>query len=823
MQHQIRRSASCSTLFFNFDRRLDGRAWMKAAARAGMKWMGATVALALAAGAAVVPLTPAYKFAAPANVGGTAESGTATVTLSGAGTLSTIEVLTQGVANQDFTAAAGGSCAVGSSYFAGQTCTVAVSFQAKYPGLRQGAVVLLASNGSVLGSELLSATGVGSTAVFVPAVISTVAGDGQWIYHGDGGLATQSTLFLPMGGAVDGAGNLYLSDSNNQRVRLVNEATGLISTVAGNGTAGFGGDGGPATAAMLTTPTDVKLDGAGNYYIVDSGNHAIRMVNAVTGTIWTVAGVGGQSGYSGDGGPATQALLTYPSSIAFDGDHTLYIADTGNNVIRAVNLSTGIITTVAGTGVAGFGGDNGPATAALLNYPWGIALGGNGNLYVADLSNNRVRMVTPAGVISTAAGTGTRGYGGDAGPATQAELNVPAAVLVDVAGNLYVADSGNQLVRKINATTGVIETIAGMDGQSGYVGDGGPATAAQLDGPYALFLDGPGNVYIADMFHQVIRVLASNLATLGYPVMRVGHISAPEAQTIEDDGNAALSFSAYNLVSNSALDAGSTTCLLTQAVTVDQTCSLGVEFAPTSTGTLVTGSLSVATNAANSPSLVDVSGQVLAVQPTSATLTSNTNPAALGATITFAVVVSNSLPTPPTGTVKFYDGTVQIGMATLGSTGATSFSISTLATGAHGIKAVYAGDSQNAAATAPVLTENVEQPTTTALTATPNPSMAAASVTFTATVTGPTGSTVMPSGAVTFYDGATNLGQGTLNASGVATLAITDAEQRAAQHYCELRRGLIRPASQSVVLVETVAKAGRQPRWPRRTPMYMRV
>ncbi len=786
--------------------KLDGSPWVKAATRACLMLLTAVFALSPHTGAQVVPLYPAYQFAAPGGVGAAAATGTVLVTASANGSLSAIRVLTQGIPNQDFTLAAGGSCAVGTAYFTGQSCTVTVSFQPKYPGLRQGAVVLLASDGNVLGSELLEATGVGATAVFVPGMISTVAGNGQWIFRGDGGLATQSPLFLPTGGAADAAGNLILSDSNNQRIRMVNAATGMISTVAGNGTPGFGGDGGPATASLLDTPVDVKLDGAGNFYIVDSSNHAIRMVNAATGIIWTVAGIGGKSGYSGDGGLATQAHLAYPSGIAFDGDHTLYISDTGNNVIRKVNLSTGIITTVAGTGTAGFSGDGGPAISGQLNYPWGITLGGDGSLYIADLSNNRVRKVSPTGVISTVVGTGTRGYGGDSGPATLAQLNVPASVLVDVAGNLYVADSGNQLVRKVSATTGVIQTIAGYT--AGIpTGDGGPANTTSLDGPYALFLDGPGNLYIADMFHQTIRMVSSNLTALGYPVMRVGRVSAPQSVTIENDGNAALAFSAFNLVSNSALDSASTTCLLAQPIAIDQTCALGVEFAPTVTGTLVTGSLSAVSNAANSPSVIDLSGQVLSVQPTLATLTSSVNPAALGTAITFTAVVSNSLTAVPTGTVNFLDGTVQIGTAALDATGVASMSIATLATGSHTITAVYSGDSQNAAATSSALIESVRQPTTTTLTSNRNPSVAATLVTFTATVAGPVGSTVSPGGLVTFSDGATNIGQGTLNASGVATLAISTlsgGQHNITANYAGDTSDL---ASQSVVLIQTMAKA----------------
>ena len=769
--------------------------------------LGTVFSLAAVAGAQVVALKPAYKFASPASVGGAAEAGAAVVTISGSGSLNAINVLTQGVESQDFVLAAGGSCAVGMTYFAGQTCTVALNFQARYPGLRQGAVVLMASDGSVLGSQLVSATGLGPTAVFVPGMISTVAGNGQWIYRGDGGLATQSPLFLPMGEAADAAGNLYISDSNNQRIRLVNAATGIMTTVVGNGIAGFGGDGGQATSAMLNSPADVKLDGAGNLYIVDGGNHTVRMVNAATGVIWTIAGIGGDSGYSGDGGPATKAHLAYPSAVAFDGDHSLYISDTGNNAIRKVDLSTGIITTVAGTGAAGYSGDGGQATSAQLYYPWGITLGNDGSLYIADLSNNCIRKVSTTGTISTVVGNGTRGYGGDSGPATRAQLNVPASVVMDVAGNLYVADSGNQLVRKVSATNGVIQTIAGVYG-GGAIGDGVAANTTTLDGPYALFLDGPGNLYIADMFHQLIRMVAANSAALSYLEMRVNRVSAPQPEGIENDGNATLNFSGFNLVSNSALDAASTTCALSQAVPVDQTCVLGVEFAPTVTGLLVQGALSVTSNAPDSPGVVNLSGQVLSVQPTTATVTSSANPASLGTAVTFTAVVSNSLPVAATGTVVFFDGATQIGSAALNATGVAAFSTSTLTTGSHSITAVYGGDNQNAAATSPALVQSIKQLTTTALTSSLNPSVAGAAVTFTATVAGPLGSSTAPGGTVTFSDGATTLGQGTLNAAGVATVVVStlaSGQHNITANYSGDTSNL---ASQSVVLVQTVAKDG---------------
>src|ERR1017187_7871442 len=473
--------------------------------------------------AAVVPVASAYRFGASVSLGGAAEAGTATIMISGAGTLSTINVLTLGISNQDFRLGVGGSCTTGRTYFAGQICTVAVNFQPLHPGLRQGAVVLLAGDGSVLGSELLYATCVGATVVMVPVAPGRVAGNGTWIYNGDGMIAQLAALYLPMGGAADAAGNLFISDSNNHRIRRVDGNTQIISTVAGDGTPGFGGDGGPATSAMLDVPADVKLDGAGNLYIADSANQAVRMVNAATGIIQTVAGIGGRAGYSGDGGPATQALPASPDGIAFDGDHTLYISDTGNSVIRKVDLTTGIITTIAGTGTAGFSGDGGPATSAQLNYPWGISLGSEGSLYIADFSNNRIRMLSPAGILSTIAGTGELGFAGDNGPATAALLNVPAGVAVDVAGNVFIADSGNSLVREVNVNTGVISSHSGN--VTGYPDLwGAPLNSGGFDGPYALFFDGSGNLYVGDMFHQEIRIVPTANVTLLYPTMREGGV-----------------------------------------------------------------------------------------------------------------------------------------------------------------------------------------------------------------------------------------------------------------------------------------------------------
>lgn len=337
-------------------------------------------------------------------------------------------------------------------------------------------------------------------------IISTMVGPG---FSGDGGLVASARLSSPNYVAFDGVGNLYISDSGNNRIRKVDINTGIITTVAGNGTAGYSGDGGPATSASLYTPSGITIDSYGNIYFADCSNNRIRKVNVDTGFITTVAGNGSRlyaGGLSGDGGPATSARLSSPRGVTIDSAGNLFVADCYNDRIRKVSAATGIITTVTGNGnnstQSGFSGDGSPATSATVAGPMDIALDSAGNLYIADTDNARIRKITAAtGIITTVAGIGIAGYTGDGGLATSARLHSPSGITIDIDGNLYISDAN---IRKVDATTGIISTIAG-NVDAGYSGDGGLATSAKLLHPIGMAIDNVGNLYIADNGNNVIR------------------------------------------------------------------------------------------------------------------------------------------------------------------------------------------------------------------------------------------------------------------------------------------------------------------------------
>jgi uncharacterized protein (TIGR03437 family) len=333
-------------------------------------------------------------------------------------------------------------------------------------------------------------------------MITTVAGNGTPGFSGDNGPATSSQLYGPRGLAVDSAGNVYIADTDNNRIRKI--SNGVISTVAGNGTMGFSGDNGPAASAELYLPYSIAVDSAGNLYIADPEDNRIRKV--ANGVIVTMAG-GWTRGFSGDHGPVSGAVFNDPTGVAVDSAGNLYIADSGNNCIR--EISNGVIATVAGNGTQGISGDRGPATSAQLFLPYAVAVDSAGNISIADTGNIRIRKVS-SGVITTVAGNGTVGFSGDNGPATSARLSDPGGIAVDSAGNVYIADSGNDRVRKVS--NGAIATVAGNGGH-GFSGDNGPATSAQLDMPSGVALDSTGDLYIADFYVNRIRKVANGVIT----------------------------------------------------------------------------------------------------------------------------------------------------------------------------------------------------------------------------------------------------------------------------------------------------------------------
>jgi hypothetical protein len=449
------------------------------------------------------------------------------------------------------------------------------------------------------GNNAIRLVAAGNGGGLTEGYIYTVAGVGRTAgFSGDGGAATSAELSSPEGVAVDGSGNLVISDFGNERVRVIAATTGTfygismnagdIYTIAGNGFAGYSGDGGAATQAEMRYPSAVAVDSYGNYVIAEPYDSAIRVTANSTGTfygvamtagdVYTVAG-DGAPGYSGDGGPATEAALDLPFGVGMDGSGNIIIADTGNQRLRVIAKSTGTfygqamtagdIYTIAGDGTIGGSGDGGPATSADFHAPWAVTVDGSGNVVVADVGNNAVRVVAEAtgtfygqamtaGDIYTIAGNGTEGYAGDGGAAASAELDSPAGVGVDRSGNILVGDSGNSVFRVVAGTSstfygqamtaGDIYTIAG-NGAAGYSGDGGPATAAELGAPWGATVDGAGNVLVTDPGNSRVRVVAESTGTFYGQAMTTGDIYTIAGDTYfgyAGDGGPATSASLWD-------------------------------------------------------------------------------------------------------------------------------------------------------------------------------------------------------------------------------------------------------------------------------------
>jgi streptogramin lyase len=334
--------------------------------------------------------------------------------------------------------------------------------------------------------------------------ITTVAGNGQQGFSGDGGPAKLAVLNNPFGLVRGPDGALWFCEYTGQRIRRITP-DGVIHTAAGTGEKGYGGDGGPANQATFNLPHEIRFDKAGNYYIADMTNHAVRKVDGKTGVITTFAGTG-KPGYSGDGGPAAQAQLKQPHSIQFGPDGSLYICDIGNNVIRKVDMKTGAISTFAGTGKPGDTPDGAPIEGTPLKGPRSMDFDKEGNLWLVTREGNQVlKLDLKAGKISIVAGTGKKGFTGNGGPASEATLSGPKGISIDAEGNAWLADTESHSIRVIKAKSGILELVAGT-GEKGDGPDGDPLHC-QMARPHGVFVDTDGSVYVGDSESHRVRVL----------------------------------------------------------------------------------------------------------------------------------------------------------------------------------------------------------------------------------------------------------------------------------------------------------------------------
>jgi len=584
-------------------------------------------------------------------------------------------------------------------------------------------VALLVSTGAL--DTPLAHSQASSTAIpqLTPGLISTVAGEyysSAPAFSGDGGPATSAQMWYPTGMALDSQGNLYIADSGNDVIRVVNMQStaitvlgvsiqpGDIQTVIGTPDSfGFIGDGGPAGQASLALPLGLTFDSQGNLYIADNDNSRIRVVNfqstAITvfgvvvqpGDIETVAGdlngtvasnCANETDSLGDGCPATQTAIDMPTSIAFDAAGNLYIVDSDNFVIRKVNASTGIVSLVAGTGTDGFSGDGGSAVQAELFDPNWVQLDAAGNVYIADLGSNRVRVVNTQsaaitlygvtiqpGTIETVAGSGTAivngsststGYSGDGGPANQALLNEPSGIWLDPAGDLSIADSNNDVIRKVNAQSGIITTVAGSTaGEGAYSGDGGSSTAARLNNPYSVLLDPAGDLFIADEQNEVVREVVANALVLNFPNTYPGFVSPAQVVTLQNIGGAEMTISSTSFGGADPSSFGlldETTC--SSSLASGASCTFNIAFEPASSGAL-TASLNITESTPPASQSIVLNGGGSSTNI--AQITVSPTQLSFGNQIVGAVSASQSVTVTNTGTAALSPSAAEVGIVTI--------------------------------------------------------------------------------------------------------------------------------------------------------------
>lgn len=538
--------------------------------------------------------------------------------------------------------------------------------------------------------------------------VSIVAGTGVQGFAGDGGQATAAQLDSPMGLTVDASGSLYISDTHNQRIRKIT-ANGVITTIAGTGAAGFSGDGSSAKAATFSRPTALAVDSAGDLYVADTGNHRIRKVDAVNGSITTIVGKGVQ-GFAGDSQSALSALLDSPYGIAVDASGNLYIADTHNGRIRRVAASTGVVTTVAGNGELGSTGDGGAATGAALAFPRGVQVEADGSVYIADSANHRIRRISPTGRITTVAGGSTQGFSGDGGVATAAALDSPNAVAVSPAGLVTLSDAANRRIRQIDSVTGQIGSLPRLStSPSPALALTGPATLTYGTGTFTATLTG-----LAAQGETVILqdTATGTPVTVGSAVLGASGTATWSSASLPAGTHVLLATS--NGITSTPLTTEVQPAVLTaDAVSVS---ILYGQTAPAISGVLIgvlpqdSSHVSAAWSTAAGPLSAPGNYPVSAALTGSATsnyvlgsVTGSVTVAKAPATVTLAVSANSLVPgtplvlTPqiasttagvPTGTVSLMDGNSVLGSVQLG----TAFTALGLPAGSHSIVAVYSGD-----------------------------------------------------------------------------------------------------------------------------------
>ena len=470
-------------------------------------------------------------------------------------------------------------CGAGMAVAAGSVCIVPLTFSPTVAGTQGALLQFTDANGNAY-TEALSGLGNAPAAAVLPGLVNPIAGTGTAGNTGNGGPATAARLNAPSAVAFDALGNYFFADTANNQVREVTLA-GNITAVAGTGAPGFAGDGSAATSALLNAPSGLAVDGAGNVYIADTGNNRIRLVS--NGTISTFAGTGIACNFlistCGNGGPAAQALLNAPQGLFLTPSGVLYVADTGDNVIRTIGLrSTGIVT-LAGTGVAGFSGDTSESAGAQFRAPRAVTVDNGGNIYVADTGNNAVRLIHN-GTITTYAGATTAGFSDGASGISL--FRAPSGLAVDAAGALYVADTGNHAIRRI--ALGQVLTVAGT-GTAGFTGNGTNSNLATFSSPLGVGLDTAGNVVIADTGNNALRAIATASSSIAYPNTSPNTTSAPVTIALSDSGNQPLAVAGLAVPAGFAEQAsGGTDCnAASLSLAPGASCQASLVFKPTNT------------------------------------------------------------------------------------------------------------------------------------------------------------------------------------------------------------------------------------------------